>query len=151
MNFDSQRGAQGNLLAKMTHMRIVCTEKTPGFITDDEPVVWFDPEAYKRPPLYRAPALMYESVEITMPISPTRMMFLGRKNHIWPQYMNLDEIDLDDILLDDLNRRTCRFAREKVVVSRNEFRPVWAEYGELPPDAWRAPEGDGEDVPELSF
>ena len=139
------------LLATMTHMRIMCTEKKPGFITGDEPVVWFDPEAYKRPPLYRAPALMYETIEITLPISPTRMMFLGRKNHDWPQYMNLDEIDPDDFLLADLNRRTCRFAREKVVVSRNEFRPIWAEIGELPLDAWRPPENDGEDIPELSF
>lgn len=137
------------LLAKMTHMRIICTEKAPGFITGDEPVVWFDPEAYKRPPMYRAPALIYESIEITLPISPTRMMFLGRQNHDWPQYMNLDEIDHDDVLLDDLNRRTCRSAREKVVVSRNQFRPIWAEYGELPPDAWRASENDGSD--ELSL
>ncbi|MEQ1883385.1 MAG: DUF4238 domain-containing protein, partial [Burkholderiales bacterium] len=137
------------LLERMTHMRILCTEKTPGFITGDEPVVWCDPEAYKRPPLFQAPAFMYESIEITLPISPTRMMFLGRKNHEWPQYMNLDEIDPNDILLDDLNRRTCRFAREKVVVSRNAFRPIWAETGELPPDAWRPSENDGSD--ELSF
>lgn len=135
------------LLEKMTHMRIMCTEKTPGFITGDEPVVWFDPEAYKRPPLYQAPALMYESIEITLPVSPTRMMLLAKKNGDWPQYMNLDEIDADDLLLDDLNRRTCRFAREKVVVSRNEFRSIWAENGELPPDAWRPPEDEGDDDP----
>lgn len=79
------------------------------------------------------------------------MLFLGRKNHDWPQYMNLDEIDSDDFLLDDLNRRTCRFAREKVVVSRKEFRPIWAEFGELPPDAWRPPEDHDEDFSELSF
>lgn len=139
------------LLAKMTHIRILCTNKTPGFITGDEPVVWFDPEAYKRPPLYRAPALMYDSVEITLPISPTRMMILGRKNRDWPGYMDLDEIDHDDMLLDELNRRTCRFAREKIVVSRNEFRSIWGQYGELPPDAWRPSEEDSDDTRELSF
>lgn len=130
------------LLAKMTHMTIFCTDRPPGFITGDEPVVWFDPEAYKRPPFYRAPALMYKTIEITLPISPTRMMLLGRQNDEWPQYLNLDEIDPFDNVLDDLNRRTCRFSREKVVVSRNEFRPIWAENGELPPDAWRPPEDD---------
>ena len=133
------------LLAKMTHMTIMCTEKTPGFITGDEPTVWFDPEAYKRPPIFQAPALMYKSIEITLPISPTRMMFLGRQNHGWPQYLNLDEFDPDDMILDDLNRRTCRFSREKVVVSRNEFRSIWAEDGELPTDAWRPIENDDVD------
>jgi hypothetical protein len=137
------------LLAKMTHMTILCTEKTPGFITGDEPVVWFDPEAYKRPPLYQAPALMYETIEITLPISPGRMMFLGRKNHDWPQYMNLDEIDPFEFLLDDLNRRTCRFSRQNVVVSRNEFRAIWTEIGKLPSDAWCPPEDDDEDVSAL--
>jgi hypothetical protein len=73
------------LLAKMTYLTILCTESVPGFITGDEPVVWFDPEAYKRPPFYQSPALMYESIEITLPISPRSMMFLGRKNHDWPQ------------------------------------------------------------------
>jgi len=128
------------LLQRLTHLTILCTDSTPGFITSDEPVVWFDPESYRRPPLYRGPALMYETVEITMPISPTRMMFLGRQNSDWPEYMNLDALDLNNFLLDDLNRRTCRYAREKVVVSRNEFRRIWSKDGELPSDAWHAPE-----------
>jgi hypothetical protein len=34
-------------------MTIYCTSQKPGFITCDESCVWFDPEAYKRPPLYR--------------------------------------------------------------------------------------------------
>lgn len=134
------------LLQSMTNLTILCTEKTPGFITSDEPVVWFDPEAYKRPPMYQGPALMYETIEITMPISPTRMMFLGRRNTSWPEYMNLDARDLDERLLNDLNRRTCRYAREKIVVSRNEFRPIWCENGEPPPDAWRAPDEDDENA-----
>ena len=129
------------LLAKMTNFSIWCTEKTPGFITSDQPTVWFDPEWPKRPPMFQAPALMYETVEITMPISPTRMLFLGRQNE-WSEFMDLDELDLDDRLLNELNRRTCRLAREKVVVSRNEFRSVWAEQGEPPADAWRAPGDD---------
>lgn len=130
------------LLAQMTHLRILCTEKSPGFITGDEPVVWLDPAAYRRPPLHQAPALMYETIEITLPISPTRFLFLGRKNEHWPEYMNLDEIDHDDFILDDLNRRTCRFAREKVVVARNVFRSIWAIDGKLPPDAWQPHEDD---------
>ena len=62
------------LLSKMTNLTILCTRKVPGFITSDEPVVWFDPESCKRPPMYQGPALMYDTIEITMPISPTRMI-----------------------------------------------------------------------------
>lgn len=134
-----------DLLAKLTHLTILCTAKTPGFITSDEPVVWFDPESYKRPPMFQGPALMYETLEITMPISPTRMLFLSRRDMGWPEYMNLDVLDLNDRALNDLNRRTCRYAREKVVVSRNEFRPVWADPGAVPPDAWRADDESEDD------
>ncbi len=140
----SHVSATVTLLQKLTNMTILCTEKTPGFITGDEPVVWLDPEAHKRPPAFRSPALMYESIEITMPISPTRMMFLGRQNKDWPEYLNLDALDVGDRLLDELNRRTCRCAREKVVVSRNEFRPIWAMNGEAQSDEWSAPNFDDE-------
>lgn len=127
------------LLAKLTNFSILCTVKTPGFISSDEPTTWFDPEWPKRPPMFQALGLMYETVEITMPISPTRMLFLGRQNE-WPEYMDLDALDFDERLLNEMNRRTCRLAREKIAVSRNEFRSVWAEQGEPPPDAWRAPD-----------
>lgn len=134
-----------DLLARMTHMTILCTSQTPGFITSDEPVAWFDPEAYKRPPMFRGPALMYETIEITMPISPTRMLFLGRQNTHWPEYMDLDALDLNERLLNDLNRRTCRHAREKVVVSRNEFRQIWTDPGVPAADAWQSDDGDSDD------
>ncbi|MEX1108481.1 MAG: DUF4238 domain-containing protein, partial [Dongiaceae bacterium] len=130
------------LLQKMTHMTILCTTRTPGFITSDDPVVWFDPESPKRQPMFQGPALMYETTEITLPISPTRMMFLSRQDLNWPEYLDLDARDLNDRALNDLNHRTCRYAREKVVVSRNEFRPIWAEDGEPPADAWGPPDAD---------
>jgi hypothetical protein len=134
------------LLIKMMNLTILCTKKTPGFITSDEPVVWFDPEAYKRPPMFQGPALMYKSLEITLPISPTRLLLLNRVEAGYPEYMNLDVLDFNDRLLDDLNRRTCRGAREKIVVSRNEFRRIWTEYGEPPQDGASESHEDGEDV-----
>src|SRR5690606_25175569 len=39
------------VLLKM-NMLILCTDDATGFITSDCPVTWFDPEAYKYPPLY---------------------------------------------------------------------------------------------------
>jgi hypothetical protein len=96
--------------------------------------------------MFQGPALMYETTEITLPISPTRMMFLSRQDLKWPEYLDLDARDLNDRALNDLNRRTCRYAREKVVVSRNEFRPCWAEDGEPPVDAWGPPDADQGDA-----
>ncbi len=77
---------------------------------------------------------MYPTLEITMPISPTRMMLLSRESYA--EFFDVDAADLNQRLIDELNRRTCRCARETIVVSRNEYRRHWAEAGELPPDAW---------------
>lgn len=102
-------------------IRRFTTAKTPGFITSDEPVVWFDPASHKRPPMFQGPALMCDTIEISMSISPTRMLFFGRQNAHWAEHVDLDALDLNERPLNDLNRR-----KQKVVVSRNEFRPIWA-------------------------
>lgn len=120
------------LYARMK-LSIICTEKAPGFITGDEPVVWFDPEAYKRPPFFQSPGLGYPTIEVTMPISPTRMMLISHME--FPEYFDIDGLDLDDRLADDLNRRTCRHARSAIIVSRNTYRSIWAEMGKPPNDA----------------
>ena len=38
-----------------------------GFITSDNPVVWFDPEGHKKPPLYRSASFSDPKLEITFP------------------------------------------------------------------------------------
>ncbi len=120
------------LYARMK-LSIICTEKSPGFITGDEPVVWFDPEAYKRPPFYQSLGLAYPTIEVTMPISPTRMMLISHME--FPEYFDVDGFDIEDRLVNDLNRRTCRRARKAIIVSRNVYRPIWAEMGTPPDDA----------------
>ncbi|MEO1966321.1 DUF4238 domain-containing protein [Hyphomonas sp.] len=112
---------------------ILHTSTDPGFITSDEPCVWFDPEAYKRGPMFRGPALKYKSLEITLPISPSRMLLISHQD--FPEYFDVDEKDFAEMLVNDINRRTCGYASSTVVVNRNEFRKIWAERGEPPPDA----------------
>ena len=68
--------AEVNYLPKLD-FAIFCTNVKPGFITSDAPCVWFDPEAYKRPPLYRIPALAYRTIEIILPISPASNVFFS--------------------------------------------------------------------------
>ena len=112
------------------NMSILYTARSPGFITSDEPCLWFDPEAYKRPPMYRSPALMYESVEITLPLSPNLMALIS--HHDFPEYFDLDNADFLDKALNDLNRRTCCHSRKSIIVNRQEFRKIWTDRGKKP-------------------
>lgn len=57
------------ILTKL-NMAMLCTNNSPGFITSDYPCVWFDPEAYRKPPLSRDPGLSDPTLEISFPISP---------------------------------------------------------------------------------
>ena len=83
-----------------------------GFITSDNPCVWFDPEAYKRPPLLRVPALVYESIEITLPISPQQCLYFNRHN------IN-GYIDVNQQMVDVINKRTRFYCGEYFVVRKN--------------------------------
>jgi hypothetical protein len=114
-------------------MRLDClilTCKTPRFITSDYPCVWFDPEGYKRPPMYQGPALIYPSIEITLPVSPRLMVLLNRRGLA-------GYIDIPERHIEDFNRRT-RFGCSQYFVSfSNETKPIWFEPGVEPEDSWR--------------
>lgn len=112
-------------------MVIIETNSTPGFITTDNPCVWFDPEACKRPPAFQAPALMYPSTEIRLPLSPTQMLVFKRN------FGNLSGyIPVDDWLVDDINRITRFNAYEHFVVNANVKKEIWFDQGVEPEDSW---------------
>ncbi|UVK52732.1 DUF4238 domain-containing protein [Mesorhizobium sp. AR02] len=121
-------------------LTVFCSDPSgQGFITSDAPVVWYDPEAYKRPPMYRGAALMYESLEITMPLSPRRMLFIAHDKpmskgvkpiiaHDKPMSKGVKPISYTDVSEDvvvALNRRTARFADQEIVVSKDFFDGRW--------------------------
>jgi len=64
----AQVAVAGPLLYELD-LAVITTHDPVGFITSDNPCVWWDNAAYKRPPFYRSPALMYDSIEITLPVS----------------------------------------------------------------------------------
>ena len=100
-----------------------------GFITSDNPCVWEDPEAYKRHPYYRAPALMYSSIEITMPISPKQLIFLNRKSiHGYRT--------IDDHVVNELNRRTRFNCNEYFIFNDKTQNSYWFWKGKEPDDSW---------------
>lgn len=113
-------------LLRALDFAILTTDDSVGFITSDNPCVWCDPLAYKRPPMHRQPALMYESIEITMPVSPKECILLNR------QGVN----GYRKIPPDAMNRRTRLFADESFVVNKNVKKDIWFEQGVEPDDSW---------------
>lgn len=100
-----------------------------GFITSDHPCVWFNPEAYKWPPLYRHPGLGQKHIEVTLPLTPKYLLY-GSWNNI-TGYHNCP-INLTD----ELNRRTRGYCNEYFICRRNQTKPIWFDEGEIPDDAW---------------
>lgn len=116
------------LLCKLD-MSILMTNDDTGFITSDHPCVWFDSEAYKRHPFYRSPAIMYKTIEITLPLSPTHCLFLNRQG-------TSGYVDVNLQVVNELNRRTRFEAEEYFIVRRNTIRDYWFELGVVPDDSW---------------
>jgi hypothetical protein len=116
------------LLARLDFLVLVSAGAA--FITSDHPCVWFDPEGYKRPPLYQAPALIYESIEITLPVSPRQLILLNRKG-LWGYR------DVSERVVDEYNRRTRFACTEHFVSDSNATKPIWFDPGVEPEDSWR--------------
>jgi hypothetical protein len=68
--------AEAKMLSQMK-MAIFDAPEGHKFITSDTPVVWFDPEAHKRPEPYRSPGLGFKTVEVRMPVSPDLFMLIS--------------------------------------------------------------------------
>jgi hypothetical protein len=123
-----------HLLSRM-NMAIFTTEDPDGFITSDMPCVLFDPNSYRRPPFYRAPSLIDRGVEVTLPLTPNRLLFLS--------YTPIrGYVQAEQKTVDELNRRT-RFACSEYFVSyRGTVKDYWFDPGKEPEDSWeKSPEG----------
>ena len=116
------------LLFKL-EMAVFNTIGIPGFITSDTPCVWSDPKAYKRHPYCRTPALMYESIEITLPISPKQLILLNRQGI-------RGYIDLLPPFADEINRGTRFNCDEYFIVNSNCKKEYWFNKGKEPEDSW---------------
>lgn len=110
-------------------MAVFETDEEIGFITSDHPCVWFDAEAYKRPPLYGGPALMYESIEITLPVSPSQCICLNRRGIS-------GYIKATPQIVDEFNKRIRFSTDQHFVVCSNQTKPIWFDPGVEPEDSW---------------
>jgi hypothetical protein len=106
-------------------LAVLTTKDDLGFITSDQPCVWFDPEAYKRPPMFRTPGLAFPTIEVTLPASPSHLLLLS-----WHNLTGYRPVRHQ--FLDDLNRRTRFYCDEYVICRRNEKRDIWFDPGKPP-------------------
>lgn len=112
------------------NMTIFCTNNSPGFITSDYPCVWFDPEGYKKPPIFRSPCFSDPKLEITLPVSPNQAIILSRHDY------RTHYLEVNDRIVNELNRRTRFNADEYFIVNSNTTDPYWFDPGEEPKDSW---------------
>ncbi|WP_441281065.1 DUF4238 domain-containing protein [Tardiphaga sp. 862_B3_N1_1] len=119
--------------------RVLCTSSKIGFISSDAPVVWFDPEWHKKPPLFRSPSFSDPQLEITLPVSPSQALIFT--HGLIDRERPISYVDIPDHAVTEINRRT-RFLCDKEFISRTQTTESrWFELGTLPPDAWELNEG----------
>jgi hypothetical protein len=120
------------LLFKM-QMAVLVTDSEVGFITSDNPCVWFNPTLRRLPPFYRSPGLAQPDIEVTLPLSPNQLLLVSHRPSAF--YVHIDEKAVDEA-----NRLT-RFHCDKEFVSwKGETRPYWFERGQEPEDMWEKSE-----------
>jgi hypothetical protein len=110
-------------------LAIVEAEEAPGFITSDDPCIWFDPDAYRRAPMHREPSLMDTEIEVTLPISPRLTLLLNRKGK--DGYCTAPHR-----VIEEYNRRAVAYTDEYVIVNGDAKDDAWFEEREFPDDAW---------------
>lgn len=110
----------GPMLFEMPFV-VVETSVAPGFITSDDPCVWYDPANYRTPVPRFVGGLASPTIEINMPLSPKQMLMFGHGRVRPGTYVRLD----NQLFVNALNNRTRRFAHEYFVSSRKKARAAW--------------------------
>ena len=125
------------------HVCIFVAAHQQRFITSDCPCGWFNPEAYKWPPMLRSPGLAQKDIEITLPMSPTHLAYFSWQR--LPILVNRDGKEraegcdyrrISDRFVGELNRRTRAFCDTCIISQTAETQARWFENDELPDDSW---------------
>ncbi|HEY7001954.1 MAG TPA: DUF4238 domain-containing protein [Candidatus Udaeobacter sp.] len=125
------------------HLCFLVAAHQQRFITSDHPCVWFNPEAYKWPPMLRGPGLAQKDIEITLPISPTHLAYFSWKR--LPVLVKrdgkeraegCDYLQISDRFVGELNRRTRAFCDTCIISQTAETQARWFENVEPPKDSW---------------
>lgn len=95
------------------HVCVLCTDDPIGFVTSDRPCNWFDPNAYKRQPIFRSPGLSSSTIEVTLPISPKQCLLITHNS----EYRGY--VDVEQLVVDELNYRHISHCNENFI-SQNQ-------------------------------
>lgn len=110
-------------------LAILCTDSNDGFVTSDKPCIWYDPEAYKRPPMHRGVGLTNKMLEITLPISPFQCLLLS--------HQDLDGyIDVEESTVIEMNRRQIGYCDSEFVFNKKKLNSEWFKVIPMSNDAW---------------
>jgi len=112
-------------LYRKMHVSFLITDDEVGFITSDDPCIWYDPEAYKRPAFYQSVGLGCQSVEVSMPISPRVTLFVSHKQ--LPLYLKVDKKTVDNF-----NHKVRFYADKYFIVNQNFKNEYWFKHMEPP-------------------
>jgi hypothetical protein len=130
----------GPRLASM-YAAVLCTEHPIGFVTTDAPSTWFDPAAYRLPPLLRGVGLNNIDIEITLPLSSKQCLVFSHRE-IWDSLY----VDVSDDVVNAINHRHIAYAPTSIVATKSELDPTWFRRLPLPPDSWEALHPGEEDI-----
>ncbi len=103
---------------------ILETDDSNIFITSDNPCVWYDPSVYKNPRPFGAGGLISETIEISIPLSPYQLLFLGNKITVSGQYMFIS----DHKIINNFNYRT-RMNSNYFISNSSKIHPGWFMFG----------------------
>jgi hypothetical protein len=105
-------------------LAIIETNTSPGFITSDDPCVWFDPKLPNYPRL-TGHALISPTIEVHLPISPTQCIFLNRQGN--NGYINLSNFGLitEGTVVAETNWRTRKKSNQYFIVNKKVMLAKW--------------------------
>lgn len=112
------------ILCRMS-LAILCTNDDLGFITSDHPCLWFDPD-------HPYSGLGSKTIEVTLPLSPRRLLFLN-----WQGVSGYIPAPL--FLVQDANRMLRFECEREYIVRRNEVRSYWFVADPIAPGGGRRP------------
>jgi hypothetical protein len=108
-------------------LAILETSSNPGFITSDDPCVWFDPQLPNYPNL-AGRALISPTIEVHLPISPSQCIFLNRRGE--SGYINLSKLgSIRDIKsVTEINWRTRAKSNQYFIVNKKTIHAKWLTF-----------------------
>jgi Protein of unknown function (DUF4238) len=114
------------LLFRM-RMSTFVTDDDVGFITSDNPCVWFNSELHKFLPAFRSPGLAQRLTEVTLPVTPHHLVLFS---HVGPS----GYIDVNQAFVDGANRLTRFHCDQEFVSWKGQTRPEWFDRDQKPDD-----------------